>query len=163
MLGTHIYVDLIKLGITLFLIALGLIIGRMIERRHFRSLARREAEPGPILTNLEKLLPGMVPISCTFCVGSVVIASDYFKSFGASLKTLVGGRLRTLETLLERARREAMLRLRDQAAQTGADLLLNVRLETSVVMRRRGGKGAPVTEVIAYGTAVKLRRTADEQ
>lgn len=156
------WASLLQLGIPLFLIALGFATGRIIERRHFRSLARREALPGPVLTNLEKLPAGMVPASSQFCVGSVVIASDYFKAFGASLKNLVGGRLRTLETLLERARREALQRLRQQAAVVGADMLLNVRLETAIIMRSKRRKGTLATEVIAYGTAVKLARSGDE-
>ena len=60
----------------------------------------------------------------------------------------------TLETLLERGRREALLRMRDEAGLHGADLVMNIRLVTSIVM-----KGA--VEVIAYGTAVKLAENPD--
>lgn len=149
------FIPWIELAPPLGLIALGFLSGRIIERRHFRSLSRREAQPGPVLTNLKRVPGGPTVIASTFCVGSVVIASDYFKFFGARLKGLVGGRLRTLETMLERGRREALLRLRDQAAQAGADMVLNVRLETAVIMRTRQGGSYPAAEVIAYGTAVR--------
>ncbi len=140
---------LAQVGIPLVLITLGFTIGRLRERRHWESLARREAQPGPALTNLDALPGGMTPRESFLCNSSVVIASDAFKSFGASLKTLVGGRLRTLETLLDRARREALVRLREQAAAGGADIVLNVRIETTMVMKKS-------PEVLAYGTAVKL-------
>jgi uncharacterized protein YbjQ (UPF0145 family) len=138
-----------EIGLPLLLLALGFVTGRVIERRHLAALSAREAAAGPLLTNLERL-PGEAA-GCTFCMGSVVVAADYFKLVGAGLKTLVGGRLRTLETIVDRGRREALLRMREQAARHGADFVMNVRIETAIV--RRG-----MTEVIAYGTAVRLKR-----
>lgn len=149
--------QILQFAIPLFLIAVGFVVGRIIERRHFRSLALREAAEGPILTNLKSPPAGAEIVSSQLCIGSVVIASDYFKCFGATLKTLVGGRLRTLETLIERGRRESLLRVREQAAQVKADMVLNVRLETSVIMRKKGNRSYPAAEVVAYGTAVKLK------
>ncbi len=150
-----------QIGIPLFLIALGFTTGRIAERRHFSSLRRREAAPGPVLTNLKYAPHGARVTEACFCMGGVVIASDYFKFFGASLKNLVGGRLRTLETLLERGRREALLRMREQAGAAGADMVLNVRLETAMIMRARGRKSSPAAEVIAYGTGVKIASAGD--
>lgn len=147
---------LLQVGLPLVLIAVGFFAGRVNEGRHRASLRRREAMPGPVLTNLERLPQGMNAVRSEFCIGSVVIASDYFKFFGASLKTLVGGRLRTLETLLDRGRREALLRVREQAAGMGADVVLNVRLETAIIMRGGRNRPYPAAEVLAYGTAVKL-------
>ena len=148
-------IDILLIASPVILIALGFLTGRVIESRHFRDLDRREALGGPVLTNLKTLPAGRSPEASKFCIGGVVIASDYFKTFGAKLKSLVGGRLRTLETMLQRGRREAMLRLRDQAAEFGADVVISVRLETAVIMRNRQGKNYPAAEVIAYGTAVR--------
>ena len=149
------FIDTVLVFSPIILIVLGFLAGRIIESRHFRDLAEREARGGPVLTNLKYLPDGRRPEATKFCIGGVVIASDYFKTFGAKLKSLVGGRLRTLETMLERGRREAMLRLRDQAAEFGADFVISVRLETAVIMRNRQGKNYPAAEVIAYGTAVR--------
>lgn len=144
----------LQFGLPLALIVLGCVAGRVIERRHFQSIISREAGMTmAIPTNLKR--PPDLPVADTFLVvGSVVIASDYFKTLGAGLKSLVGGRLGTLETLVERARREAILRMREQAAYYGAQMVLNVRLETSSV----GGVRRPMVEVMAYGTAVILAR-----
>ena len=150
----------LQIGVPVGLLVLGFLTGRLAERRHFRSLAEREARGGAMLTNLKDLPDGRRMVSCEFCVGSVVIACDYFKFFGARLKTLVGGRLRTLETMLERGRREAMLRLRDQADRAGADIVLAVRLETCCILRSKRGKTYPAAEVIAYGTAVTTAASA---
>jgi uncharacterized protein YbjQ (UPF0145 family) len=153
-------IDILLIFSPVVLIALGFLTGRVIESRHYRRLNEREARGGPVLTNLKTLPDGHRPQEMKFCIGGVVIASDYFKTFGAKLKSLVGGRLRTLETMLERGRREAMCRLRDQAAEFGADFVISVRLETAVIMRNRQGKTYPAAEVIAYGTAV--RTTTDK-
>ena len=40
--------------------------------------------------------------------GSVVISEDYFKRIVSSLQSLFGGRLRSYESLVDRARREAV-------------------------------------------------------
>ena len=146
--------DLISLGIVAGLILVGYLAGHAAERRHDKSLARREAEPGPALTNLRRLQDGARVARSELCVGCVVIATDYFKSFAAKLKTLVGGRMGMLESLIRRGRREALQRLREQAAEMGADVVLNIRIETSMIVR--GRKQAGPAEVIAYGTAVKL-------
>jgi len=52
--------------------------------------------------------------------GNVVIAMDYFKKIIANLKSLVGGSLDSYETMLERARREAIVRMLKQADELGA-------------------------------------------
>jgi uncharacterized protein YbjQ (UPF0145 family) len=87
--------------------------------------------------------------------GSVVVSTDYFKSLCASLRNLVGGRVRSFETLLERGRREALLRLLDQAHAFGAHSVINVRFETMTIARFQGGRGLTGVEVLAYGTALR--------
>jgi uncharacterized protein YbjQ (UPF0145 family) len=58
---------------------------------------------------------------------------------------------------LERARREAILRMTEEAQQQGFDAIFNVRLETSrLANARRDGKGVAGVEMLAYGTAVKF-------
>ena len=157
---SHSWTVILQIGLPLFLIAIGFTVGRINEGRHKRSLRRREGLRGPMLTNLKDLPGGMRASKSWLCTGSVVIASDYFKTFGAGLKTLVGGRLRTLETLLDRGRREALLRLRHEAAEQGADLVLNVRFETAVILRSKNNRPYPAAEVLDYGTGVKLAEAA---
>ncbi len=149
-------ISLLPILMVLALLALGYITGHLVEAKHRRSLTSREALPGPSMTTLSHLPANAVVTRSIFCTGSTVVASDYFKTFAAALKGLVGGRLKTLETLLHRGRREALLRMREQAIQHGADMILCVRLETSMIMKKSGNGGAPAVEIIAYGTAVKL-------
>ena len=80
---------------------------------------------------------------------------DSFKKFVAGLRDLVGGRVSSYESLLERARREALLRMKAEARALGAQSVWNVRLETSSITK--GGKGVSAVEVLAYGTALTQR------
>jgi uncharacterized protein YbjQ (UPF0145 family) len=85
--------------------------------------------------------------------GSAVIADDYFKSLVASLHNLFGGRMRSYESLLDRARREAVLRMKAQARRAGAGMIVNVKMQTFAVPGRKPGSTRAV-EVLAYGTAL---------
>lgn len=147
-----------EFGTFLFLLVLGFTVGKILEFRHLGSIRRREAATREIVINNLKTPPANRPVQDAFlCSGSVVISSDYFKSFGAALKSLIGGRLRTFETLLERARREAMLRMIEQGKGRGAQMIINTRLETSTISRGQGKGGMAGAEVIAYGTALAFR------
>ena len=84
---------------------------------------------------------------------------DYFKRVIAGLRAIIGGRVKTYEPLLERARREAVLRMAESAKRQGYDAVINVRLETSRLANAAGnGEGTAGVEMLAYGTAVKLGR-----
>lgn len=141
--------------IFLVLLALGYFVGRWKERAHFKSIREREAQYADVLAFAVRFPPDVVtPQDCRLVAGSVVISSDYFKQFVAGLRTLIGGRLSSYESLLDRARREATLRMKEEAHRFGSKLVINVKVESTTVS---GGarKGLPAMEVIAYGTALK--------
>jgi len=131
------------------LLAIGFGFGQINERRHYRSILQREEE----LSNLTAIASRHPPRDTYFhhhlVSGSVVVASDYFKSFLASLVNLLGGRVKSYESLLDRGRREALLRLKEQALQNQASAVFNVKYETV----RIGGRVTTI-EVLAYGTAL---------
>lgn len=101
------------------------------------------------LTNIESV-PGM-KITNQYGVvsGSTVRAKNAIKDFGAGLKNMVGGELKSYTELLEEARREAIQRMQAQAQVLGANAVINVRFATSAIT-------AGAAEVYAYGTAVKV-------
>lgn len=131
------------------LLVLGFGFGQLNERRHYNSIKKREAEFTVIPAVATKHPPVDGQYRSAMVVGSVVIASDYFKSFVASLVNLFGGRIRSYEPLLDRGRREAILRLKQEAHKQGASMVFNVKFETS-----RIGGAVTTIEVLAYGTAL---------
>ena len=85
---------------------------------------------------------------------SVVVSLDYFKRVIAGLRAIVGGRITTYEPLLDRARREAVLRVTEKAKAQGFDAVINLRLETSRMANSETGQGIGGIEILAFGTAL---------
>jgi uncharacterized protein YbjQ (UPF0145 family) len=82
--------------------------------------------------------------------GSTVRARHIGKDIFAGLKTIVGGEISEYTKLLAEAREQALHRMAEDAEKLGADAIVNVRITTSSVM-------AGSAEILAYGTAVKLK------
>lgn len=142
------------------LIAVGGGIGRFRERRHIRDLdARERLHAGMVVTNTRVLPAGYTEAGGGALVtGAVVIANDYLKTFIAKIRSLLGGELRSYQTLLLRARREARLRMLEDAKRLGASAVINLRYETSMIGNTRGRSAMPTTEILCFGTAVLPRR-----
>ncbi len=140
--------------IFLTLLTVGYIFGRIAETRHFKSIVKREHQFRAILCFSERLPPPSTePVETELVAGNVVISVDYFKRVAASLRGLIGGRVTAYETLVERARREAILRMKEQAKLKGAHTICNVKLETASITKGKKQQIGSV-EVYAYGTAL---------
>jgi uncharacterized protein YbjQ (UPF0145 family) len=140
------------------LVTLGYIAGSFAEKRHLRSIEKREtAQLSQPMVTLEHIpYPEDQIESASLVAGSAVISVDYFKRLLASLRNIFGGTVKSYESLLDRARREALLRMRESAPDATA--IVNVRLETASIGRRANKKGVGCVEAIAYGTALTLRK-----
>ncbi len=148
---------IIQFGTLAVLLTLGFTVGSWVERAHFKRLAIREQAVRDILvTDLRSVPPDCDVKAFGLVTGEVVIASDYFKTFAASLRKLIGGELHAFESLMERARREALLRMVESAKGLGANAVANVRFETSNIGSMRRKRSAAMVEMYAYGTALHL-------
>lgn len=147
----------INLIIFVFLVALGYFAGTVAEKNHYKSIKEREKKflNMPAVT-IRKLEDESKIESANFVSGSVVVSVDYFKRILAALRNIVGGEVMSYETLLDRGRREAVLRMKESAF--GADMIVNMRLETSTISGKSNRKAVGTVEVIAYGTAIKMKR-----
>ena len=149
------WLETLNLWILLALLVLGYGVGRLLERRHYRSIRAREQALRHVLALNTRYVPeGVVAIGAQLVSGGVVISSDYFKTFVAGFRAFFGGRFRGYETLLERARREALLRLKEAAQAQGSTLVIGVRFESTTI----AGSSTPSVEVMAFGTALKMPR-----
>ena len=150
---------LINIATVLGLLVLAYFSGTWIERRHYKTIRSREKR----WMRLPAITFQRVPLSWEvldsgLVAGNVVISVDYFKRFLAGLRGLVGGRIKSYESLLDRARREAILRLKKDAMDHGYHAVVNVRLETSRMANARGKEGTAGLEILAFGTGLKLRQ-----
>ncbi|MEL6910498.1 MAG: heavy metal-binding domain-containing protein [Cyanobacteria bacterium J06629_2] len=147
---------MIEIAVFLILLSIGYFVGNSLEQKHFKDIKQRERQTLhiPMVTFGAKQEIPEAQEAALF-LGSVVVSADYFKMFASSLRNLVGGRMVVYESLLDRGRREALLRMKEQAIGWGATQVVNVRLETSNIGNQTSGKGLVAIEVIAYGTAIR--------
>jgi uncharacterized protein YbjQ (UPF0145 family) len=85
--------------------------------------------------------------------GLTVRSRHLGSQIGAGLKSLVGGELRGMTKMLIEGRQDAQQRLVEEAEAKGANAILAFRFDTSEL-------GNTWTEICAYGTAVRARRSA---
>ncbi len=134
---------------------LGYAVGSIQEKRHFSSIRARERDLiGRALVVNTKGLPELTGHpQFRLVAGSTVVSVDAFKRLAAWLHSLFGAPLSAYESLLDRARREALLRMREKADNLGAPMIFGVRLETSPINDGNPQSSVGV-EITAYGTAV---------
>ncbi len=102
-----------------------------------------------LISNIEQIPGKTIVEHYGLVAGSTVRAKHFGRDLMAGLKNLVGGELKGYTELLEDARKEAKERMIEQAAELGANAIINVRFNTSSI-----AQGA--SELYIYGTAVKV-------
>jgi uncharacterized protein YbjQ (UPF0145 family) len=108
--------------------------------------------PNMVTTAFE--LPGYRVVKSFGLVRGVTVRSrSIFGTIGASLETLVGGNITLFEEMCEKTREEALEVMMQHATEHGANAVIGMRYDATEVMQG-------VTEVLAYGTAVQVERTA---
>ena len=83
--------------------------------------------------------------------GNTVRARNIGRDIGAGLKNIIGGEVKTYTEMTQNSRDEAYNRMVNEAVNLNADAIIGVRFTTSMVM-------AGASEMLAYGTAVKIRK-----
>ena len=137
-----------KAAIFVILFAVGWGFGRHAERKHLKELEAQEKRLAYIRLDSSRFKTsdhlGQLVSS------NVVISHDYFKYVIANIQNFFGGRLTSYESVVERARREAVVRLKLEAEKLGAAQIMGLRLSTTELGMQGG-----MVEVFAYGTAIR--------
>lgn len=81
--------------------------------------------------------------------GNTIRARHVGKDIMAALRNLVGGEVTEYAKLLAESREQALDRMLDHADELGANAIISLQFQTSVIMN-----GA--AEMMAYGTAVVI-------
>lgn len=103
-----------------------------------------------ILTNTDFVSGREIGEMLGLVKGNTIQAKSIGKDFKAGLRHIAGGEIKEYTDMLAESREVALKRMKDKAEKMGADAVINVRFMTSAIM---GG----AAEILAYGTAVKLR------
>lgn len=139
---------ILQIAVFAILFAIGFGFGRYNERKHLDSLAENEKRLAYITLDNSRFKTSSHPGQ--MISSNVVISHDYFKYVIANIQNFFGGRLTSYESIVERARREAIVRLKLEAEKMGATRIMGLRLSTTELGMQGG-----MVEVFAYGTAVQ--------
>ncbi|MFK7861715.1 MAG: YbjQ family protein [Granulosicoccus sp.] len=150
---------LFQAGLVVSLLVLGYLFGTVAEKRHYKRILMREAQSAGLPVIASRYPPEDQPYGQQLVSGSVVVASDYFKGFLAGLFNIFGGRVTPYESMLDRARRESVLRMKEQAKGMGARYVFNIKFDTTRVASGR----LAAMEVLAYGTAMIPQNAGDAE
>jgi len=130
-----------------------------IIHRHEQDLAKREPAVAHIfchdLKSMDAMLgqrpPGIV-------MSEVTLGIDHFRGFLGQLKGILGGQINSYQVVLERARREVLTRLKEQAASLGYDAIANIRLDTADISGQANTRTkASYVTVVITGTGYNRR------
>jgi len=141
--------DLISWGFWILLFVASYIIGTFREKAHLQDIVQRERTLVSLPALSMKCPDDRAVVKVELVYGSVVIGGDFFKQIVASLASIFGMRISVAEAMMDRARREAILRMKEKAV--GADAILNVRVDGLKIGERKKITGV---ETMACGTAI---------
>ena len=128
-------------------------VGHTIQSENQKdTAARNEYVDDIIMTNLKS--PTMSGADCGLVMASIVVAASHWQSFRSNYRRIIGGEVPILRKPLEWGRKEVIVRLKEQAKQSGWTQLHNVRIETSIIGNVAQGKGLK-TELHAYATGAR--------
>ncbi|MEP6342770.1 MAG: heavy metal-binding domain-containing protein [Maricaulaceae bacterium] len=142
---------LLSVGWPILLLLIGWMFGRIKIRNHRTRLDRFETDLKQIrLHNVKyKGTNNDANMTAHMLNASLVLSIDVFQRFLATLTQLTGGEHCNYTDLLDRGRRDALIRLKTQAKNLGANDIYNIKIQSASI---GAGKGI---EILAYGTAIK--------
>ena len=143
----------------MLIFGIGWFAGHIAEKNHERSLAKREEELKDIEVTDMRCPPGFSESdgTCALVSGEAVVSSDLFKSWLFGLRNIIGGESKTFTRLFNRARREALLRMKARARELGCNAICNMRFDSAdiggntVAANRKRGMNMAVA--LVSGTA----------
>jgi uncharacterized protein YbjQ (UPF0145 family) len=135
----------------------------IIEADNEEDARRRASAANTIVERVQKLAPALIVTTGNEVAGYAIIkylgiirgivvrSPSIGQSFLGGLKQIVGGNIESYANVCEAARDEAYKRMVQHAEEAGADAVIGMRYDATEFT-------SSVTEVLAYGTAVKLAR-----
>jgi uncharacterized protein YbjQ (UPF0145 family) len=84
------------------------------------------------------------------------MSPSWIQIFIGGILSLFGGEINVFTKMVDWSRREAKQRLREQIEASDFDEVINMRMETTIMTKTKGGKDKTTgVEILAYGTAIK--------
>lgn len=144
--------------IFIVIILLGLFFGKRTEKKHYTSILEREEKFKHIVILSDKDTRNMSNIqedNSLMIAEATVVSIDAFKKLMASFVNIFWGKMKAYESLVDRARREAVLKVKQVAYENDYNALANLRIETSSITKN-AKKTVGAVEALAYASGIKI-------
>ena len=155
---------LFVIGFPVLLLLFAWVVGAWMAARHEADLAQREPAVAHILIHDTGRFDGAVagPHPPVMVIGEVTLGVDHFRGFLGQWKSLFGGQVRSYQMVLDRARREVLMRLLEQTHSLGFNAVANVRIDSvdisgSALTRRKAADVSVLATATAYYVPPKTR------
>ena len=110
------------------------------------------------LSTLSTLVPERKITQTGLVMSNITVSPSWWQLFLGGIKSIFGGNIQSFDKILAYGRSEVIQRLREQAIGEGWDEVINVRVETAMVMNKiKGGQQNKLgtLEFVAYGTGIR--------
>ena len=104
-----------------------------------------------IISTTENIAGHVITEHLGTVIGNTIRARHIGKDIMASLRTVVGGEVKEYTGMMAESREQALMRMKERAEEMGADAVVGVRFQTSMILQG-------TAELLDYGTAVKINR-----
>ena len=84
-------------------------------------------------------------------IGNTIRARHVGKDIQAAFRTVLGGEIKEYTAMMAESREQALMRMMERAKEMGADAVVGVRFQTSMIL-------SGTAELLVYGTAVVLEK-----
>lgn len=147
-----------ELLILLWLLVVTAISWTLLEKRHMKNIVEREEQLQNIVIISKKDLNEFQSSGWWLLSSWVVFAIDYFRQFIFMFINFFGGRVVMYESVMDRARREAILRVKKQAQDYWFNCIVDLRIETATITSNNKNQNWWKVEIIAYWTWINISK-----
>jgi len=104
-----------------------------------------------IISTTENVAGHVIVENLGTVIGNTIRARHLGKDIMAGFRTIIGGEIKEYTGMLAESREQALIRMEEKAQRLGANAVVGVRFQTSMIL-------SGTAELLVYGTAVKLDR-----
>ena len=104
-----------------------------------------------IISTTENVAGHVIVENLGTVIGNTIRARHLGKDIMAGFRTIIGGEIKEYTGMLAESREQALIRMEEKAQKLGANTVVGVRFQTSMIL-------SGTAELLVYGTAVKLDR-----
>ncbi len=104
-----------------------------------------------IITTTENVAGNEIDAHLGTVIGNTIRARHVGKDIQATFRTIMGGEIKEYTSMMAESREQALMRMKDRAIELGADAVVGVRFQTSMIL-------SGTAELLVYGTAVRFKK-----